>query len=65
RNLSPVSLNLVSHRDARIEAFFVTDESHDCASMKVGHDLRSLAIPAESLITLMLKTGSQVRSKSH
>lgn len=59
RNPLAVSLGLGPHRNARIEAFFVTDESHDCSRREGTHDPKALAIPAESVVTLVLKTRSQ------
>lgn len=56
RDPLPVSLDLVSCRNARIEAFYVTDKSHECARIDEGHDLRSLVVPAEAAVTLVLKT---------
>lgn len=59
RDPLPVSLNLVSRHDSKIEAFFVTDQSNDFSPVHGRHHASSIAIPAESLVTLVLQAGSK------
>ncbi|MBN8474899.1 glycoside hydrolase family 30 beta sandwich domain-containing protein [Sulfuritalea sp.] len=58
RKSSTVSIHLGSGLNPTIVAFYITDALHDCSRIDAKHDLQSLSIPGESVVTLILGTGS-------
>jgi O-glycosyl hydrolase len=62
RNPSLVALHLASRLKPRRVEFYITDASHDCSRIDGNHDCQSLSIPGESVVTLILGTGSPGRA---
>lgn len=62
RNPSLVALDLASRLKPRRVEFYITDASHDCSRIDGNHDCQSLSIPGESVVTLILGTGSPGRA---
>jgi O-glycosyl hydrolase len=52
----PVSLSGIGKGLVKIDEAFVTDASRDCSQIHAGLDVHALNIPAESIVTLVLKT---------
>lgn len=53
---SPVALVLRRRQKAKIDGVYVTDESRNCARVDGKHDMESLTIPMESIVTVVLKS---------
>lgn len=53
--IMPISLKLHGRRQMEIDAAFITDASRNCAKISARYDQHIFVIPAEAVVTLVLK----------